>query len=99
MHPLRKLRESGAYHRAVEYDVFGKQLVHLGRASILLGLRHSGGLPVLVHIVSQRAQLLQLRRIKWLLASYAATHIAFPPLRHRVGILFRDFSKLNSPAH
>src|SRR5450631_2423133 len=34
----------------------------LGPASILTGSRRSGGLPVLVHVVSQRAQVLRLRR-------------------------------------
>src|ERR1700674_4788315 len=48
----------------------------LGPASALTGSRRSGGLPVLVHVVSQRAQVLRLRRIRWLLASNATTHVA-----------------------
>ena len=58
----------------------------------------AGGLPVLVHVVSQRAQVLRLRRTEQPLACSVVARVAFLD-RNGVGVLFRDFSKLNSPAH
>jgi hypothetical protein len=49
--------------------------------SILIGPRRPGGLPVLVHVVSQRARVLRLRRADRPLAIYAAGRFAFLPLR------------------
>ena len=48
-----------------------------GPVSILVGSRSSRGLPVLVHVVSQRARVLRLRRADWPLAIYATSHVAF----------------------
>ena len=70
----------------------------LGPASISSGSRHSRGLPVLVHVVSQRAQVLRLRRAGWPLASSAASRVAFP-LSLRGQHPDPRFSKLDSPAH
>src|ERR1700722_9268635 len=50
----------------------------LGPASILTGSSRSGGLPVLVHVVSQRAWVLRLRRIGRSLASIPTVSVAFP---------------------
>ncbi len=60
--------------------------------------RHPGDLPVLVHVVSQRARGLRLRRTGEPLASSAAHRVAFRNQDY-VGILKQGFSKLNSPAH
>jgi hypothetical protein len=70
-----------------------------GPVWLLTRTRHAGGLPVLVPVVSQRARVLRLRRINPLLASNATRCMAFPLYKDRVGILMRDFSKLNRPAH
>ena len=69
-----------------------------GPASFPFGPRRSGGLPVLVHVVSRRAQVLRLRGTDCLLAIVANSRVAF---RHqeRVGVLMFRFSKLNRPAH
>src|ERR1700752_660955 len=66
--------------------------------SFLFGPRRSRGLPVLVHVVSQRARVLRLRRTVCSLAILRISRGAF--LHHeRVGVLVLRFSKLNSPAH
>ena len=52
--------------RACMSDVAALRL--LGPASISDGPRRSRGLPVLVHVVSQRARVLRLRRTDWSLA-------------------------------
>src|SRR5262249_44680860 len=49
----------------------------LGPASILLGPRRSGGLPVLVHVVSQRARVLGLRRTEQSARVYRGCRVAF----------------------
>src|SRR5215467_6477350 len=69
-----------------------------GPALFPFGPRHSRGLPVLVHVVSQRARVLRLRRTACSLAIVANSRVAF---RHQesVGVLIFRFSKLNSPAH
>jgi len=69
-----------------------------GPASILIGPRHPGGLPVLVHVVSQRAQVLRLRRANGPLAIYRSPSYCLPlsPDGRRPEL---DFSKLNHPAH
>ena len=46
-------------------------------ASFPFGPRRFRGLPVLVHVVSRRAQVLRLRRTDCLLAMVASSHIAF----------------------
>ena len=58
----------------------------------------SRGLPVLVHVVSQRARVLRLRRTDCSLAIIANSRDAFLH-QDRVGVLILRFSKLNSPAH
>jgi hypothetical protein len=68
------------------------------RASLPFGPRRSRGLPVLVHVVSQRARVLRLRRTDCSLASIASSRGAFLH-QERVGILVLRFSKLHSPAH
>src|ERR1019366_6569159 len=60
------------------------------------GLRRPRGLPVLVHVVSQRARVLRLRRTVCSLASIAKQPSSN---QERVGVLVLRFSKLNSPAH
>ena len=53
--------------------------------SSLIGSRSSRDLPVLVHVVSQRARVLRLRRANQPLASSATVRIAFP-LGEKVGV-------------
>src|SRR6185312_9142914 len=54
--------------------------LHLRRpASFLFGSRHSRGLPVLVHVVSQRARVLRLRRTDCSLAIIAKQPWCLPP--------------------
>jgi hypothetical protein len=67
--------------------------------SILVGPRSPGGLPVLVHVVSQRARVLKLRRTDRPLATQRGRPFCLPPIRDVVSTLFKRFSKLNSPAH
>jgi hypothetical protein len=69
-----------------------------GPASSPFGPRRSRGLPVLVHVVSQRALVLRLRRTDCSLASIAGSRGAFLH-QERVGVLILRLSKLNSPAH
>ncbi len=72
---------------------------HLRRpASFPFGTRRSRGLPVLVHVVSQRARGLRLRRTDCPLAVSRCSRGAFLH-QERVGVLVLRFSKLNSPAH
>jgi hypothetical protein len=69
---------------------------HLRRpAWFPFGPRHSGGLPVLVPVVSQRARGLRLRRTDCSLAVIANHRVAFLH-QERVGILILRFSKLNT---
>src|SRR5580704_5427047 len=67
-------------------------------ASLPFGSRRSRGLPVLVHVVSQRARVLRLRRTDCSLAMSRCSRGAFLH-QERVGVLVLCFSKLNSPAH
>jgi hypothetical protein len=64
-------------------------------ASFPFGPRRSRGLPVLVHVVSQRARGLRLRRTDCSLAFIANNRVAFLH-QERVGILILRFSKLNT---
>jgi hypothetical protein len=59
--------------------------------------RHPGGLPVLVHVASRRAETLRLRRVDEPLASHATRRVAFP-LRGMGSAPWRNFSKLHRPA-
>jgi hypothetical protein len=69
-----------------------------GLVSILVGTRSSRDLPVLVHVVSQRARVLRLRRANQSLATVAISCVAFP-VGDSVGVSGYSFSKLNRPAH
>src|ERR1700704_3300954 len=51
------------------------------RASFPCGPRRSRGLPVLVHVVSQRARVLRLRRTDCSLAIIAIQPCCLPPIR------------------
>jgi len=51
-----------------------------GPVSILVGARGSRGLPVLVHVVSQRARVLRLRRASWPLAIFMQSAVLPSPL-------------------
>jgi hypothetical protein len=64
-------------------------------ASLPCGPRRSRGLPVLVHVVSQRARGLRLRRTDGSLAIIANHRGAFLH-RERVGVLVLRFSTLNT---
>src|SRR5215813_12131620 len=55
-----------------------RSVYHLRGPVLIFRPRRPGDLPVLVHVVSQRAQVLRLRRTGWPLASNAATRVAFP---------------------
>src|ERR1700733_8922284 len=50
-----------------------------GPVSIPVGSRGSRGLPVLVHVVSQRARVLRLRRASWPLAILRSQLCCLPP--------------------
>ena len=58
----------------------------------------TGDLPVLVHIVSQRARVLRLRRTQQPLA-FNGLPYCLPPLGMESASCSIGFSKLNSPAH
>ena len=58
-----------------------------GPVSILVGSRGSRGLPVLVHVVSQRARVLRLRRATWPLAILRSQVVLPSPSGERVGAL------------
>src|ERR1700688_4866986 len=77
--------------RCMAYRLFGS-------VSALVEPRSFRGLPVLVHVVSQRARVLRLRRAGLPLA---ITRQAVLPSRlgRRSATLVYPFSKLNSPAH
>src|SRR5215471_828582 len=55
-----------------------RSVYHLRGPVLIFRPRRPGDLPVLVHVVSQRAQVLRLRRTGWPLASNAAPRVAFP---------------------
>src|SRR5580700_5237508 len=70
--------------------------LHLRRpASFPFGSRRSRGLSVLVHVVSQRARVLRLRRTNCSLA-IIANHCGAFLHQERVGVLVLRFSKLNT---
>ena len=60
--------------------------------------RRTGDLPVLVHVVSQRARVLTTTQGRPVTRDYRHWSCCLP-LRNRVGALIISFSKLNSPAH
>jgi hypothetical protein len=62
-----------------------------GPASFPFGPRRSRGLPVLVHVVSQRAQVLRLRRTDCSLASIAKQPYCLPLLRRESASWFCVF--------
>jgi len=66
--------------------------LHLrGPASFPCGLRRSRGLPVLVHVVSQRARVLRLRRTVCSLAFNAIQPCCLPPIRRESASWFCVF--------
>src|SRR5215471_168865 len=69
------------YHGAVQLLLnvhVRRSVYHLRGPVLIFRPRRPGDLPVLVHVVSQRAQVLRLRRTGWPLASIATNRIAFP---------------------
>ena len=58
--------------------------------------RHPGDLPVLVHVVSQRARGLRLRRTDKPLAKYRSLSCCLPLIRRESASWNNDFSKLNT---
>ena len=61
--------------------------------------RRAGDLPVLVHVVSQRARVLRLRRTEQSTRDYRGCLCCLPPLGTESASCSIGFSKLNSPAH
>src|ERR1700690_1525572 len=61
------------------------------RARSLAGARPSRGLPVLVHVVSQRARVLRLRRTDCSLAFVAKQPCCLPPIRRESASWFCVF--------
>jgi hypothetical protein len=70
-----------------------------GPASLPVGTRRPGGLPVLVHVVSRRARVLRLRRTGQPLASSRSQPYCLLPFSTGSASLIQRFSKLDSPAH
>src|SRR6202158_4118174 len=66
--------------------------------ALIVRPRCAGDLPVLVHVVSQRARVLRLRRTEQPLA-LARLPCCLPPLGMESASCSFGFSKLNSPAH
>src|SRR5271163_1616520 len=62
-----------------------------GPASFAFGPRRSRGLPVLVHVVSQRARVLRLRRTDCSLAIIAKQPCCLPPIRRESASWFCVF--------
>ena len=62
-----------------------------GPASFPFGPRRSRGLPVLVHVVSQRARVLRLRRTNCSLAIIAKQPCCLPPIRRESASWFCVF--------
>jgi hypothetical protein len=62
-----------------------------GPVSTWVRPRSSRGLPVLVHVVSQRARVLRLRRADWALAIYRTQLCCLPPPRMRSASLIASF--------
>src|SRR5437879_1044335 len=62
-----------------------------GPASFPCGPRRSRGLPVLVHVVSQRARVLRLRRTDCSLATIAKQPCCLPPIRRESASWFCVF--------
>jgi hypothetical protein len=70
-----------------------RSVYHLRGPVLIFRTRRPGDLPVLVHVVSQRARVLRLRRTGWTLASNAANRVAFPVTsegRHPETTVFRS---------
>jgi hypothetical protein len=67
-----------------------------GPASFPFGPRRSRGLPVLVHVVSQRARVLRLRRTDCSLAIIAKQPCCLPPIRRESASWFAFF-EVQSP--
>src|SRR5215510_16556716 len=84
------------YYSAVRLllNVHARRSVYGLRGPVLIFRpRRAGDLPVLVHVVSQRARVLRLRRTGWPLASNATNRVAFPVTsegRHPETAVFRS---------
>src|SRR5262249_40214147 len=86
-----------------------RSVYHLRGPVLIFRPRRPRDLPVLVHVVSQRAQVLRLRRTGWPLASIATNRVAFPVTsegRHPGPAVFRSsiapripLSTLRTPSH
>src|SRR6266853_4589050 len=80
--------------------------VHVRRAAcglrgpaLIVRPRRAGDLPVLVHVVSQRARVLRLRRTEQSTRNLTWLLCCLPPLGRESASCSSGFSKLNSPAH
>ena len=67
-----------------------------GPARVVLGFRHGGGLPVLVHVVSQRARGLRLRGAAARTRVYRPCWCCLPPMCTRSAPRICNFSKLDT---
>ena len=64
--------------------------------ALIVRPRRAGDLPVLVHVVSQRARVLRLRRIDSPLA-FSVAAVLLPPTRNEVGVLIYGLFAAQSP--
>src|SRR5499425_2172618 len=71
----------------------------LRRPALIIRPRRAGDLPVLVHVVSQRARVLRLRRTEQSPRDYRGCCLAFLHTGTESASCSIGFSKLNSPAH
>src|SRR6267154_3007015 len=67
--------------------------------ALIVRPRRAGDLPVLVHVVSQRARVLRLRRTERSTRNLTWLLCCLPPLGRESASCSIGFSKLNSPAH
>src|SRR5229473_5060736 len=67
--------------------------------ALIVRPRRAGDLPVLVHVVSQRARVLRLRRTEQSTRDYRGCCVAFLHTGTESASCSIGFSKLNSPAH
>src|SRR5215469_9353274 len=81
-------------HVHVRRSVYG-----LRGPALIVRPRRVGDLPVLVHVVSQRAWVLRLRRTDRPLAICVARRVAFLLLGMKSASRSTSFSQLNHPAH
>ena len=67
--------------------------------ALIVRPRRAGDLPVLVHVVSQRARVLRLRRTEQSTREITWLSCCLPPLGMESASCSIGFSQLNSPAH